>query len=226
MTTHASDSHVRSTSNNVVLAAIDDSGSTPVVLMTAAQLSLANGATDLHLVHAVVDLPTPWTLGEGIATSVHEEHLDTARRFLDEKVAEARTLFPGDVHGHLESGNPSDVILNLATRLRAASIVVGTHEYTAIGRLLLGSVGATVTRRAHCSVTIARPPHYPLDIEKSAKEPVEVQIEAPCKDCVEVQRATNGARMWCDTHSRHFPQAHTHYEYPQNFGAGSQLIRP
>ena len=47
-------------------------------------------------------------------------------------------------------------ILRVADEHEAAVIVVGTHHHSALSRLFGEDVAATVTRRAHCDVVVAR----------------------------------------------------------------------
>jgi nucleotide-binding universal stress UspA family protein len=54
----------------------------------------------------------------------------------------------GDVH---------DEIISLAADKGAELIVMGTHGRRGLNRLLLGSVAASVTKRAHCPVLLIRP---------------------------------------------------------------------
>ena len=55
-------------------------------------------------------------------------------------------------------GNPADQILEEADTWGADCIFVGARGIRGIDRLLLGSVSAAVSARAHCSVEVVRPP--------------------------------------------------------------------
>ncbi len=55
-------------------------------------------------------------------------------------------------------GNPRDVILDEAQEWGANMIIVGSHGYGALGRVLLGSVSQAVLTHANCSVEIIRCP--------------------------------------------------------------------
>jgi nucleotide-binding universal stress UspA family protein len=65
-----------------------------------------------------------------------------------------------DVYTHARIGDPADVIIGLANDVRADMILVGTHGYSGVKRMLLGSVAEAVTRDAHCPVMCVRPTDY------------------------------------------------------------------
>lgn len=56
-------------------------------------------------------------------------------------------------------GAPKRVIVDEAERWGADLLVLGSHGYGAIGRLLLGTVSQAVAAHAQCSVLIARGVH-------------------------------------------------------------------
>ena len=58
----------------------------------------------------------------------------------------------------VEVGDPRVAIVDEATKWRADMIVIGSHGYTGLRRLLLGSVSNYVVNHAHCSVEIIRRP--------------------------------------------------------------------
>jgi len=53
-------------------------------------------------------------------------------------------------------GSPKTVIIDEAEKWKADLIVVGSHGYTGLARLWLGSVSHTVATHARCSVEIVR----------------------------------------------------------------------
>ena len=53
-------------------------------------------------------------------------------------------------------GNPKNAILDEAERWGADLIVIGSHGYTGLKRMLLGSVSQAVASHAPCSVEIVR----------------------------------------------------------------------
>jgi nucleotide-binding universal stress UspA family protein len=119
--------------------------------------------------------------------------------------------------GHLRTGNAAREIVQLASDLSADLIVVGTHGRTGVLKLLLGSVAQTVLTNASCPVLVVKPrglPQWPA-------------IEPPCPDCVDVQKSSQGQRLWCERHAQHHAHAHTYSAHPEGegYGLGAQTFR-
>jgi nucleotide-binding universal stress UspA family protein len=72
----------------------------------------------------------------------------------------------------VQEGNPAVEILEAAREARCDLIVMGTHQRTGLGRMLLGSVAEQVVRKAACPVlTVKVPlPHGLADAEVLAKQ--------------------------------------------------------
>ena len=62
-------------------------------------------------------------------------------------------------------GNPKDVIVDEAREWGAELIVVGSHGYGRLKRMVLGSVAGAVVASAPCSVHVARERH---EVERAA----------------------------------------------------------
>jgi nucleotide-binding universal stress UspA family protein len=75
------------------------------------------------------------------------------RQFISLHNPEARA-----VKCHVRSGDPRHELLECAAELGADWLVVGSHNRTAIGRWLLGSVAEHVLRHARIPVLLV-PPH-------------------------------------------------------------------
>ncbi len=60
------------------------------------------------------------------------------------------------VKGMIEAGSPYETILDVADKIRADVIVVGTSGKTVIDRVLIGSVSEYVVRNAKCTVVVVR----------------------------------------------------------------------
>ncbi len=54
----------------------------------------------------------------------------------------------------LEEGNPGEIVIKQANKLRADTIVIGTHGRTGLSRLVMGSVAEEVIRHAQCPVLV------------------------------------------------------------------------
>jgi nucleotide-binding universal stress UspA family protein len=53
------------------------------------------------------------------------------------------------------SGQPAESLLNSVERIQADLIALGSHGHSPLGRLVLGSVSSSVTKRAKCAVLVA-----------------------------------------------------------------------
>ena len=60
------------------------------------------------------------------------------------------------VKAEARSGAPASVIIERADEWRPDLIVVGSHNRSALGRFMLGSVSQKVVTEAHCSARVAR----------------------------------------------------------------------
>ena len=53
-------------------------------------------------------------------------------------------------------GNPDEEIVRVAKEMEADLIVIGSHGYRGIGRLLLGSTAERVVQYASCAVLVVK----------------------------------------------------------------------
>lgn len=141
-----------------ILAALDGSPRTALVLHEAEVLATRHGAA-LHLCRAVnIPLGMPleaWSLsGDELTARLVED----ANRELNEQL---RGL-PAAIHGqvHVRIGRPAQVICDVADAIPADLVVVGSHGFDALDRLL-GTTAARVVNHAACSVLVVRPPRRP-----------------------------------------------------------------
>jgi nucleotide-binding universal stress UspA family protein len=201
---------------SVILVGIDFSEASMGALRTAENLARAAANSELHLVHAFGWPTVSFGPRELVASSQLglTQDLNRARDELDKLVGPA-SLGVARVTGHLRVGAPAKAIVQVASDVSADLIVVGTHGRTGVGRLMFGSVAEKVVRTAPCPVLTVRPKTIPMW----------EQIEPPCVDCLEMQRATSGAQLWCEIHSQHHPRAHTYHEIPPSFAMGTQTFR-
>jgi nucleotide-binding universal stress UspA family protein len=200
----------------VILVAIDMSHDAEHVIASAIDLARRTPGAELHVVHAV----DPRTAIRAEASGVQPYELIVAAHseFLDERARLARESTDVTVVGHLVEDGAQRAILQTAASIDADMIVVGTHGRRGLARWTMGSIAELVVRKATCPVLVIR--------EKQHQTPQLEEIEPPCPDCVETQRASGGKTLWCARHSQHHPRAHLHYANPEGFGAGSSLIRP
>jgi nucleotide-binding universal stress UspA family protein len=136
-----------------ILVGLDGSPRQPLVLEHAVMLAKASGAK-LHLCRAMtvpIDVPAMmWTVqGDDFASFL----VDHGRKELAKLRASLDAELVDDVH--VRVGQPADVLCKIAEEIRADLLVVGTHGYSGIDRLL-GTTAAKVANRAPCSVLVIR----------------------------------------------------------------------
>jgi nucleotide-binding universal stress UspA family protein len=73
----------------------------------------------------------------------------------------------------LRTGDPRDLIVDVARELGADLIVMGTHGRHGFKRLILGSVAATLLRTAPCPVLTVHPPAPDIATRKPLPRTVE-----------------------------------------------------
>ena len=80
----------------------------------------------------------------------------------EEALQRLRDLIPASFSGAWEAevaaGNPAETIVRLAQTRAVDLIVMGTHGYTSLRHVLLGSVAEKVIRLAPCPVLVIRHP--------------------------------------------------------------------
>lgn len=194
----------------VVLAAVEETDASNDVIRMASEFGRTVDGVELHYVYVM-----PSTA----SVVVEDMHLEHARSVMDKTAEAARLRFGERVIGHLATGTPWREIVQLGADLGADLIVVGSHRKSGVQRLVLGSVSEAVVRNASCPVLVARPKDRWTGVP---------EIEAPCPECLAIQRETAGEKLWCGQHEhkRKRVRGRVHYELPQSFGAGAMFIRP
>lgn len=138
---------------NNILVGLDGSERQPAILRQAIELADRCGGK-LHLCQAMqvpVSIPAlAWSFQGDDFQGFLIEH---AKKTL-ERVAQR---VPDELLGKTwaELGQPADVLCRLAAENDFDLIVIGSHGYDGIDRLL-GTTAAKVTNRAPCSVVIVR----------------------------------------------------------------------
>jgi nucleotide-binding universal stress UspA family protein len=195
----------------IVLVGIDFLALSKEVLAYAAERALSEGS-ELHVVHV---LPHDHVTAVQAERAIGVVNLAADAHAKLEQLAADLPPYVTRLFLHLSAGAADVEIAQLASDIGADLIVVGTRGRSGLDRLVGGSVAESLLRIAPCHVLVFRPKSVP------AWE----QIEPPCADCLETQRRTNRARLWCDRHSEHHPRAHTYNETPESFGMGSLTFR-
>ena len=131
---------------NNILCAVDFDRNSLLALRVASELTRSSKGV-LHIFH-VVGIPSD-------ASSF--EKLEAIAKGKLERLAGTRVGEAVRYKVHVTNGNPDVEILVMATRLRANMIVMATHGWKGLRRLLLGSVAEAVMREAPCPVLTVRP---------------------------------------------------------------------
>jgi nucleotide-binding universal stress UspA family protein len=128
-----------------ILCPVDFSDNSKPVFQLACALA-RDYAAHLHLVHVVAP---PVVYGEGMVSITSEK----SREELICKLKDLQASEPQvDIDHHLREGEPFLEILDMAKRLKSDLIVMGTHGWTGLTRLLMGSVAEQLMRKASCPV--------------------------------------------------------------------------
>ncbi len=141
-----------------LLAALDFSPVTDLVVQTTRELALALGAT-VRLIHVAPPEPDfvgyeagPITVRQRVAAEYRE-----ARRRAHS--IESRLRNSGlAVEAMVVQGEPADKILHHAREFGADLIVLGSHGHGMLYELLVGSVTSAVMRAAPCPVVVVPSP--------------------------------------------------------------------
>jgi len=154
------------TKHQNVVVAFDFSPQGPAVLARA--IALVSRAP-FHVLHFVTVIDPHL----GIAALPRSEpvdyrYADRVRDLMSEEIKKAfgATPISDEIHFfvHARIGKPPQEILELAEDVGADLILVGTHGYTGVQRLVMGSTAEQVVRTAGCPVLVVRTKRY-NDIE-------------------------------------------------------------
>jgi nucleotide-binding universal stress UspA family protein len=113
---------------------------------------------DRAVVHLVTAYPDVGTFSEGIRSSAKRDPInlrEVAEGVLARAAAELESLGL-EVVTEAREGDPTQVILDVASERDADLIVIGARGMTGIRRFLLGSVSSKLAHHADCSLMIVR----------------------------------------------------------------------
>jgi len=131
-----------------------------VALVARAPFHVLHFITVIDAHHGIPIVPHHGKIDVGYA--------DQVRDVMTSEIGKALTATPidGELHffTHARIGKPADEILSLSAEIGADLILIGTHGFTGLTRLMMGSVAERVVREAGCPVLVARPKVYP-DVE-------------------------------------------------------------
>ncbi len=157
-----------------IVAAVDFSETSDDALRLAADLA-ANHGSELHLLHVIPDArQQAWSIeAPGLDFSVlQQESIADAERLLAERTAPLVSSLPRVVRRVVAGLPAAREIAQYAASQGADLIVVGTHGYGPVRRLVLGSVADRVVRMSPCPVLTV--PHRALRASTPEWAPAQV----------------------------------------------------
>jgi len=141
-----------------ILLAIDDSPYSSEAVRAVAARPWPPGTT-VRVLSAVEQIPPPaaelWYDAGGDLERARQELTKRAEQ-LTARVAESLAASGLAAEPAVRQGDPRSVIVDEAKEWGADLIVLGSHGYTGLQRLLLGSVAQSVVSHAPCSVEVVR----------------------------------------------------------------------
>lgn len=115
-------------------------------------LELAGDISKLRTIHVLPPLEaiSPAVIWGDLSDDTREQSArEYATRFLDQHGASGAAF-------EVRVGSPAHEITEYAEEINADLIVISSHGYHGLKRVLLGSVAETVIRHAHCPVLVLR----------------------------------------------------------------------
>jgi len=136
-----------------VVVPIDFSGMSVEAVRTAIEIAGTRG--HVHVVHVVTNFDQVAPGIEELNQGSDEERSEAVRAHFSEFLSKHGF---NDVREVVLEGKPEAEIAEYANRLHAGLVVIPSHGYDGIKRLLLGSVAESVIRHAECGVLVLRRP--------------------------------------------------------------------
>jgi nucleotide-binding universal stress UspA family protein len=133
-----------------VLLATDGSKDAALAARAAADVCEGTGA-ELHVVHAWFNIPTA-----RLRPFMRAELKKLGKEILDEGVKRVEESGGRLAEAHLVEGRAADEILDLAERIGADLVVIGSRGLGPVGRIALGSVSEAVILHSRCPVLVLR----------------------------------------------------------------------
>ena len=141
-----------------ILLANDSSKEATLAAQTTVDLA-AKTNSELHVIYVGgLDYDDPSFV---VAGSEHMQQLQDnleqeVRKLLEAEVEQVKAAGGNVVEAHLGMGSPDVEIVQLAEKIGAGLIVMGSRGRGRIRRALMGSVSDSVVRHAHCPVLVVR----------------------------------------------------------------------
>lgn len=136
--------------NDKIVVPVDFSGESSQAVDAAVEM--VSDISTLHLIHVMfpLDNVSPGVVWGGITDEKREAAI---REEFDKLIAEKGIEGANVI---VRFGNPGLEIAEYAEEIDAGLIVIPSHGYHGVKRLVLGSVAERVIRHAHCSVLVLR----------------------------------------------------------------------
>ena len=133
-----------------VLLATDGSKDAALAARAAADACEGTGA-ELHVVHVWFNVPTA-----RLRPFMRAELKKLGKELLEEGVKSVEEAGGHVTETHLIEGRAADEILDLAERIGADLLVIGSRGLGPVGRIALGSVSEAVIHHSRCPVLVLR----------------------------------------------------------------------
>lgn len=144
---------------------------------------------------AEIWLPPPSSfeiLGKEVAGTL-DERKRKAHELADQAAGRLRKLFPSwEVVSIADTGSPAGMLLEYAEKFGSDLVVVGSHGFSTLERIALGSVSQRVVTETRCSVRVAR-------------GRVEEDIDTPVRILVAIDGSEDAARAADEVIRRNWP---------------------
>jgi nucleotide-binding universal stress UspA family protein len=145
-----------------ILLATDGSEDANLASSTAADLAKSTNS-ELHILYVggmpsvFYESPGAIVLDPDLQSRMEEDAEEAARTKLKEQVQKISEAGAEIAETHARVGYPDVEIVDLAERLSAGVIVMGSRGLGPLRRALMGSVSDSVVRHAHCPVMVVSP---------------------------------------------------------------------
>jgi universal stress protein A len=142
------------------LVPVDFSEHSKKTIQYARQLAALTGAS-IQLLHVfqIPEYPAAFYHGLYLEHEAVKIHLETAKREAAAQlslIAEQMRANGLNAESVLRHRNPYEEIVNTAKKIGVDLIIIGSHGYTGLGRLLLGSTADRVLQYAPCPVLVVK----------------------------------------------------------------------
>ena len=161
---HKDDAHgsPRSIAYRLLLVPVDFSEHSKKIIQDAGQLAALTGA-GIRLLHVfqIPEFPAAFYHGLYLENKAVKIHLETAKCEAITQlslIAEQMRANGLQAEPFLRHGNPYEEIVKAAKEFGVDLIVIGSHGYTELGRLVLGSTADRVLQNAPCPVLVVKDP--------------------------------------------------------------------